>query len=385
MAEENLFDKSLGNVCVIGGCGFLGHHIVELVLLRHPQSTVSILDLRDSPKRNQQRTTFYACDITDEEAVNTAFQKAKPDVVIHTASPTAQAATAVLKELMYKVNITGTQVLLKAAQECGVRAFVYTSSASVIMGEQSEIVNADERWPVMTGEKQPDYYAHTKGVAETSVLAANRNTSTFLTCALRPAGIFGEGDVQAIPGLITASRKGQSKFQVGPNDNLFDWSYVGNIAHAHLLAAVGLLATSKLSLTPLDTERIDGETFFITNDSPIYFWDFARLVWKEGGDTVAVDKKNIWVLPTAFAFFIAMLAEFVMGLLGKVPNLTNAKIRYSVMTRYYCISKAKQRLGYAPIVGLEEGIRRGVGDYLEREKMEREKMEREGAAGKKVQ
>jgi sterol-4alpha-carboxylate 3-dehydrogenase (decarboxylating) len=171
--------------------------------------------------------------------------------------------------------------------------------------------------------------------------------------------------------MLIASRKGQSRFQLGPNDNLFDFTYVENIAHAHLLAAVGLLATSKLSITPLDSERIDGEAFFITNDSPVYFWDFARQVWKEGGDKIAVNPSKIWTLSTQFALTIATIAEWVLWPFGKEPNLNRSKVRFSVMTRYYSVAKAKQRLGYAPIMGLEEGIRRGVQDCLERQALEK--------------
>jgi sterol-4alpha-carboxylate 3-dehydrogenase (decarboxylating) len=180
--------------------------------------------------------------------------------------------------------------------------------------------------------------------------------------------------------LLQASRKGQSRFQVGSNDNLFDWSYVGNVAHAHLLAAVGLLATSKLSIEPLDTEKIDGEAFFITNDSPMYFWDFARRVWLEGGDTLGVNPNKVWVLSAGFALAIATIAELVLGLFGKTPNLTRMKVRFSVMTRYFSIAKAKQRLGYTPIVSVEEGIRRGVRDVLKKEALDKA-----NASTKKVQ
>jgi len=49
--------------------------------------------------------------------------------------------------------------------------------------------------------------------------------------------------------------------------------------------------------------------------------------------------------------------------LGK-PNLTRQQVKYTCMTRFYNIDKAKERLGYRPIMGLDEGIRRGVKDAL---------------------
>jgi sterol-4alpha-carboxylate 3-dehydrogenase (decarboxylating) len=204
-------------------------------------------------------------------------------------------------------------------------------------------------------------------LAEIAVLEKNRSSKSFLTCAIRPAGIFGEGDVQVLPPMVKAAKEGQSRFQLGANENMFDFTYVGNVAHAHLLAAAGLLATSKLSITPLDTENIDGEAFFVTNDSPTYFWDFAHSVYREAGATVGVDPATRWNIGANLAITVASLAEWALWPLGKSPNLTKSRVRFSTLTRYYNITKAKQRLGYAPIVSLEEGIKRGVKDVLARD------------------
>ncbi|KAF2400519.1 C-3 sterol dehydrogenase/C-4 decarboxylase-like protein [Trichodelitschia bisporula] len=361
----DLLQGSLGHVVVVGGCGFLGHHIVQQ-LSHNVETRVSVLDLFTNRNRiDSPRISYYDCDITNLETVREIFAKTKPDVVIHTASPVFSGPQ---NELMYRVNVVGTDNLLKAAQEYGTRAFVYTSSASAIMGPVgTDIINADERWPVVYGDAQPEYYTTTKVLAEKAVLAANRTPATLLTCAIRPAGIFGEGDVQALPGMLTASRKGQSKFQLGPNNNLFDFTYVGNVAYAHLLAAVALMHTHKLSVAPLDSERVDGEAFFITNDQPVYFWDFARTVWREAGDKVAVDPSKIWILSTSLGLLIAGIMEWIFWIFGKTPNLDRSKVRFSAMSRYYSIDKAKKRLGYEPIVDIEEGIKRGMKDLLRRE------------------
>jgi sterol-4alpha-carboxylate 3-dehydrogenase (decarboxylating) len=165
--------------------------------------------------------------------------------------------------------------------------------------------------------------------------------------------------------MLRASRRGQSKFQLGSNDNLFDWTYVENVAHAHLLAVSALLQTSALSTMPLDHERVDGEVFFITNDSPVYFWDFARTVWKYGGDTAGMDLARVWTLSADFGMFIAHLLSWILWVFGKTPNLSPSSVKFSTITRFYDITKAKTRLGYLPIVPLEEGIRRGVRQCLE--------------------
>jgi sterol-4alpha-carboxylate 3-dehydrogenase (decarboxylating) len=150
---------SLGKVLVVGGCGFLGSHIVNLIAQRHPQTQISIVDLRTSVNRSSSSNiSYHDGDITDFAAVKAIFSQVKPDVIIHTASPHFNAKN----EIHDKVNVQGTKNLVKAAQETGVKVFVYTSSASVILGSEHELVNADEMWPLVTGKAQPEYYTTTK-------------------------------------------------------------------------------------------------------------------------------------------------------------------------------------------------------------------------------
>ncbi|KAF2869369.1 hypothetical protein BDV95DRAFT_629953 [Massariosphaeria phaeospora] len=369
MSSESSYTPSLGKVVVVGGCGFLGSHIVNLLIERHPNTRVFVVDLRTNTNRNASANiSYHDADITDYAALEPLFSQFRADAVIHTASPHFNAK----KDILEKVNVGGTKTLLKVAQETGVKAFIYTSSSSIVLDPKTELHNADETWPLITGDAQPEYYSTTKAYAETAVLQANRTPANFLTCSIRPAGIFGEGDVQALPKMIGALRKGQTKFQVGDNNNLFEWTYVGNIAHGHLLAVQALLQTHKLLPTvPLDSEKVDGEAFNITNGQPVYFWDFARAVWHEAGDTVPLS--GIWHLSWEFAFGVGAILEWLFWVLGKTPNLTRQQVRYSTITRYYSIDKAKKRLGYAPIVDLDEGIRRGVRHILEQEDRQKQK------------
>ncbi|KAL1609048.1 erg26, C-3 sterol dehydrogenase [Nothophoma quercina] len=355
--------QTLGTVVVVGGCGFLGSHIVSYIVKRHPQTQIAVLDLRTNSNRHTSSTvSYHDGDITDLTAMQKFFSQIKPDAVIHTASPHFNLPPAIHD----KVNIEGTKNLLKASQDSGVKAFVYTSSASVIFGGDTELINADEKWPLVTGDAQPEYYTTTKAYAETYVLEANRKPEGFLTCAIRPAGIFGEGDVQLLPKMVQAFKDGKTKYQVGENDNLFDFTYVENVAYGHVLGVLALLSTHKLGSTvPIDTERVDGEAFFITNGEPVFFWDFARAVWHEAGDRLPL--KSVWHLDAGFASMVGFFSEWAMWLLGKTPNLTRAQVRYSTLKKYHSIAKARNRLGYQPIVSLDEGVRRGVRYILEQD------------------
>lgn len=203
------------------------------------------------------------------------------------------------------------------------------------------------------------------------VLSQNRPESNprFLTCAIRPSSIFGEGDLLLLPNVLAAYYQGNTRFQLGNNTNLFDFTENTNVAHAHHLAAAALLTTLEREeqgkMRPFDHEKVDGEAFFITNDSPVYFWDFTRTAWKLAGDTTKASQ--IWTIPKDWALFIATAIEWIVWIFRQgEPKLSRTKVNYSCMTRYYNIDKAKRRLGYKPVVSIEDGLKRGVADCIRR-------------------
>jgi sterol-4alpha-carboxylate 3-dehydrogenase (decarboxylating) len=174
----------LGSVMVIGGCGFLGHHVVR-VLLRDYNCSVSVIDLRCTRNRrpDSDGVKYFEADITDADKLVSIFDKVRPDVVIHTASPAAQSDDAVSHALFKKVNIDGTAAVVEACRKSGVKALVYTSSASVMSDNRSDLVNADERWPVIRGADQSEYYSETK-VRRSFYKCGAQNTLT--PCSRRP-------------------------------------------------------------------------------------------------------------------------------------------------------------------------------------------------------
>ncbi|QPG73526.1 erg26, C-3 sterol dehydrogenase [Brettanomyces nanus] len=337
---------SLDSVMLVGGSGFLGLHLIQQFYEVNPRPQISVFDIRPLPEKISKYFTFDPAkihcvvgDLSSKEDVTRAIKECHPTVIVHSASPIAGMA----REIYEKVNIQGTRNLIACAKASHVNYLVYTSSAGVIFNGQ-DLHNADESWPIP--EVPMDAYNETKALAEEMVLKANSPTENFYTVSLRPAGIFGPGDRQLVPGLRQVLKNGQTKFQVGNNDNLFDWTYVGNVADAHVLAAQKLL-------DPDSRDSVAGEKFFITNDAPTYFWNLARTVWKADGH---VDNFNI-VLNRPVAIIIGYLSEFFCGLIGKEPGLTPFRVKVVCAYRYHNISKARKILGYKPNVGIEQGIR----------------------------
>ncbi|KAA1079363.1 erg26, C-3 sterol dehydrogenase [Puccinia graminis f. sp. tritici] len=252
-------------IIVIGGEGFLGHNLVQTLHRTYPDSTISSLDLtkrfpdcKDHEPRKEQSQAenqetnnthqFIQADLTSLDSLLEAFQQTEPELVFHTASPWSGSSS----EICEKVNIQGTLNTIAACLKFGVQRLVYTSSAGVVFNG-NDLINVDERLPVPKIGCDP--YNTSKARAEAIVLEANGKDS-LLTCAIRPAGIFGPGDRQAIPGLIEVLKTRKHGVQIGGNTNLFDWTYVDNVVHAHILAAEKLdrvvpLGEFSTSLSPI--------------------------------------------------------------------------------------------------------------------------------------
>ena len=158
---------ALGSVLVTGGCGFLGSHIVSLLLASKTPQRVSVIDLRISPQSTFPGAAYHSVDITNADAITDILQEVKPDVIIHTVSPVfgsaaGSAARRKQEEIMNQINVEGTRTLMELSRELGTSVFIYTSSASVIGDQVHDLINADERWSYVRGKAQKEYYSDTK-------------------------------------------------------------------------------------------------------------------------------------------------------------------------------------------------------------------------------
>ena len=181
-----------------------------------------------------------------------------------------------------------------------------------------------------------------QAAAEALVLAANDDK--FSTCALRPSVLFGEGDYQLIPSVHACIAKGETPFVIGNGDNLWDVTYVGNIADAHVLAVENLLSPTKSAA---------GEAIFIANEQPITFRDFCLAVWREFGHIPPYEVH----IPVSVASLAGYIAEWVTWFTGTPTTLSKGSVSDACGVRYCTGEKARRLLGYRPKVGIEEGIK----------------------------
>ncbi len=139
--------QNLGSVLVVGGCGFLGHRIVAQLIDSDATTKISVLDLKIDRNRNRN-VSYHAGDISSKSNVQSIFNQIRPQIVIHTTSPPPFAHNM---DFLMRVNVEGTRNLLVSAQEVGsVMTFVYTFSPSIIHDSVSDLVDADESFPVLS-------------------------------------------------------------------------------------------------------------------------------------------------------------------------------------------------------------------------------------------
>ncbi|KAL2077822.1 hypothetical protein ACEWY4_027326 [Coilia grayii] len=325
---------------VIGGSGFLGRHLVENLLERG--YTVTVFDIQR--RYELPGVVFHEGDLCNKQALLAVLQDVP--LVFHCASP---APASDDRGLFQRVNVDGTRTVIRVCQEVGVQKLVLTSSASVVF-EGTDIKNGKEDLPY--AKKPIDYYTETKIQQEKLVLEACDKDKGFLTVAIRPHGIFGPRDPQLVPILVDTARRGKMKFIIGDGSNLVDFTYVENVVHGHILAAEHLRPGSALC----------GKAYHITNDEPVRFWDFmSQVLVGLGYDAPRLHLP--YLLVYGIALLLWLLAALLRPLVRFKPTFTPMRVALAGTHHYYSCTRAKQDMGYQPLVSLKDAITRTVDSY----------------------
>jgi len=246
--------------------------------------------------------------------------------------------------VFYNVNVGGTENILEGCRAARVRRLIYVSSPSVVFdGHDHRNLPDDAPYP----RRFASAYSWTKKLGEDRVNAARRDGLEMII--LRPKAVFGPGDTSLLPRLIAAGRQGRLP-QIGGGRNQVDLTHRDNVVHVLRLCL------------DAPAEAL-GRTMTITGGESAPLWEVIRQILRAAGIG-----GHLRSLPLPVVLAAAGLMEARAAVTGKEPLLTRYTALILARTQTYDISQARRYLGYAPVIGLDEGIAQTVATLSRSEK-----------------
>jgi nucleoside-diphosphate-sugar epimerase len=327
-------------ILVTGGGGFLGEHLIRALLdLNHDIVSFS----RNAyPVLTSLGVTHRQGDISNSEDVTQALEGV--EACFHVASKVAMWGKW---SDFYKTNVLGTQNIINGCIKNNVKHLIYTSTPSVVFGDQS-LEGADEElgYP----KKSFSMYARSKAIAED--LALNANSVGLNVISLRPHLIYGPGDRNLIPGLLNAAKKNKLKI-IGNGENLVDVIYVDNAVDAHICALNAMINNNQEAF---------GKAYFI-GQGPVKIWEFINKVLGEYGYSPIVKSINF-----NLAYFIGYFVEVLFSVLSifgfnnEKPPITRFVALQLAKHHYFKHDRALKLLNWDAKVSVNEGIKKACVD-----------------------
>jgi nucleoside-diphosphate-sugar epimerase len=300
-------------VLVTGGGGFIGSNLVRALLERGDD--VRVLDNFSTGNRanlDGLDVDIVEGELRSYERVHNAVRKT--EIVYHLGALGSVPRSVQDPLTSSAVNIEGTLNVLLAARDEGVKRVVFSSSTSVY-GSSRQLPTTEETLPDPISP-----YGVAKLAAERYCISFSRVYESFESVVLRYFNVFGPRQsplsqyAAVVPLFVTAIDAGRPVQIHGDGEQSRDFTYVGNVVDATMLAG--------------ETKGASGEIFNIAAGSP-----------------ASVNR----------------LADTIGSILGKPVVKEHLPPRAGdIRDSWADLSKAERILGYRPTIELEEGLRRTV-------------------------
>lgn len=252
------------------------------------------------------------------------------DAVVHSAAFMAFWGS---DQVFVDRNLLPTRALYQAAVAARVKRFVMVSAASVSTGTNHDpTVDEDSG----TG-KANIAYSRVKLRTEQELLALPHGNTSLVV--IRPPFLWGQGMTHTLQGFIDSVEAGRFSWIDG-GQHMVDFCHVDNLAHSITLAL----------------DRGDhGLVCYVTDGSPRPAREFFTPLLATRG----VDVSAAGSVPRAVASPLATLMQAAAKARrsGTAPPLTPWIISFMGRDRVYDITRARVRLGYRPVITVEEGLR----------------------------
>lgn len=318
---------------VTGGTGFVGSHLVDLLLDKGYEVRCIIRKSSDLKWLQGKDVKIYDCGLYDKEALKEVIKDS--DYIFHVAG----VVKSKTREGYFKGNVETTRTLIEAALESGanLKRFLVVSSQTVTgPSYDGKPVNEESECKPIT--------TYGKSKLEEEKLVLSFKDQLPVTICRAPA-VYGERDTEIFIYFKTFS-KGLTT-TIGFNEKKLSLIHVQDLVNGFYLAATNDIAIGKI--------------YFISSEE-FYTWPQINNITAK-----IIGKKPIVIkVPHFLVYTIAAVAQFAAMFSSKPATLNIEKAKDITQQYWICdTSKAVRELGYRQKISIEEGIKRTVDWYKE--------------------
>jgi len=243
------------NILVTGGAGYIGSHIVELLI--KTKSNIIIIDnlVTGHKKLLNKKAKFIKVDIKNKTLITKIINDYEISSIIHLAGSLNVSEAEKNKKKYFKNNVEGTLNLVKACKNSFVKNIIFSSSCSVygnVKGSVNEKMKPNPQ----------SYYALTKYKAEEIIKKFSKKYNYkygilryFNVAGASPSGKIGEIETShghLIKNIAIQSLKKKPVINIYGNDYktkdgtcIRDYIHVSDLATIHIMALKYINKNSK--------------------------------------------------------------------------------------------------------------------------------------------
>jgi nucleoside-diphosphate-sugar epimerase len=315
-------------VLVTGATGFVGGHLVGRLLDEGAHVTALVRDRSRAEGLARRGVRLVEGDLADAGALRAACQGQQ--VVVHCA---ARALDVGPMDAFLRDNVDGTRAVAEAALGAGCGRFVHLSSISVYGVVPPPVVTEDTPLP---NQARVYPYGESKRLAEEAVHAVARRG--LATVIVRVGSVYGPGAAQWTlrPAKMARSRMGLVLVEDGRG--LHNPIFIDDLVDGLQLA--------------MDHPAAVGGVFNMTAGEAVtyreFFAHYVTMVRGRHGPMVSLGRRT--------ALALAWVMERVGRATGRPVPITRIAVRLLVRRSVIRSDRACHTLGFAPSVGLEDGM-----------------------------
>jgi dihydroflavonol-4-reductase len=312
---------------VTGGTGFIGGRLIRrlrergddvVALVRSPEKANALRELGCEPVEG---------DLSSADAIERGVQGC--DAVFHVAAVYKVGIPKSERPAMHEANVRGTERVLDAAIDAGVKRIVYVSTVGVFGNTNGQVVDETYKHP---GKDFLSCYEETKYLSHQ--VAIDRIDKGAPIVIVQPGGVYGPGDHSEIGNFIDQTRNGKLKMLMFPELGF-------NLVHVDDVAEGILLAHDKGAV---------GQSYILGGEIST----MRRLIEKVA--QLSDRKAPTRELPVGAMKLAIPIGPLVGRMMGFPPNLGELIRTSDGVTYWASHDKAREQLGYNPR-DLETGLR----------------------------